>query len=92
MGITIASSCNSALNEAEKVGKTTFKLLQDIPEFKMTENEEMLREELLVLAQQALMNCPHFTAAGFFNVDYTMLYNILGSVTSYVVVIVQFNK
>lgn len=92
LGVIVAASCDYAIKEARGIGSSAYKILQDLPEAKLALNDDLLREELLILGQQATLKCPKFSAAGFFYVDFTMLYNILGSVTTYVVVIVQFNN
>lgn len=54
--------------------------------------DRALREQLYLLAQLSSQRCPSFSAAGFFKVDYSMLLALFGSVTSYVIVVIQFNK
>lgn len=88
-GVLLAASCDMATKEAQKISTISYKLLAELPK-----NPEMymVREELLILAQQSTTKSPYFSAAGFFNVDHTMLSTILGTFASYIVVIIQFNK
>lgn len=87
--VLLAVSCEKATKEAQNLGTISYKLLARIDR---TPETAHIREELFILAQQVTHRCPYFSAAGFFNVDYTMLFIILGSFTSYLVVIIQFNK
>lgn len=88
-GITLASNCDKVVKEARKTGAITYEILTNIPRGR---NTDILREEFSIIGKRVTTRCPKFTAAGFFNVDYTMVFTILGAFTSYIVVIVQINK
>lgn len=60
-----------------------------IPNSKIDQN---LKEELILFVQQANCRSPEFSAAGFFIVDFTLLKFIFGSLTSYVIISLQFLK
>lgn len=92
MGIVIAVTCEKTTREARRTATICYKLLLDVPPICSTMQERILKEELILLAQQATHQCPYFSAAGFFNVDYSMLFGLLGTVTSYVIVLIQINK
>lgn len=89
LSILLAVPCELAAKEAKYTGILSYKLLIQIPR---SSGNSAIREELNILIQQSTNRPPYFSAAGFFNVDYTMLLIILGSFTSYLVVIIQFNK
>lgn len=47
--------------------------------------------KLLFLAQQAANRCPQLSAANVFDVNISTLFALFGSITTYVVVVIQFN-
>ncbi|KAJ9599792.1 hypothetical protein L9F63_026359, partial [Diploptera punctata] len=49
-----------------------------------------IREELELFSLQISHQKIRFTACGFFPLDFTLLYSIIGAVTTYVVILVQF--
>ncbi|XP_023704213.2 putative gustatory receptor 28a [Cryptotermes secundus] len=49
-----------------------------------------LREELRLFSLQLLHRKVKFTACGFFPLDFTLLYSIVGAVTTYLVILIQF--
>ncbi|XP_023717531.1 putative gustatory receptor 28a isoform X3 [Cryptotermes secundus] len=49
-----------------------------------------LKEELQLFSLQLLHRKVHFTAFGFFPLDFTLLYSITGAVTTYLVILIQF--
>lgn len=55
-------------------------------------NIPAMREKLLILGEQATGRCPQFTAAGFFKVDFSMLFTFINLITTYIIVIVQFSQ
>lgn len=89
IGIILAASCDLATKEAKKTGYLCYKLTQEISGCSQSTG---IRDDLILFAQLATNQAPYFSAAGFFNVDYTMLLSIFGSVTAYIVVLIQFNK
>ncbi|KAI4457571.1 invertebrate gustatory receptor [Holotrichia oblita] len=91
LGILLASIANSTINEAQNTSNVSYKLLQYVPPSSNNIQDRELREDLLLLSEQSSLRTPCFTAAGFFNVDYTMLFTLLSSITSYLVVLIQFS-
>lgn len=87
----VAASCDSAAKEAYKTASIAYKLLARLP-INPTDAQEVLKEDLILLCNQSANRCPIFSAAGFFNVDLTMLSSIVASVTTYFIVIIQFIK
>ncbi|KAJ3664564.1 hypothetical protein Zmor_000121 [Zophobas morio] len=86
----LAKSCSNAVSESENILTVCFIWLNEIPTIPKTFKQQMLKEEILLLVQQVTTRKPKFSAAGFFPVDFTLLGFILGSVTSYTIVSVQF--
>nr|XP_022905524.1 gustatory receptor 68a-like [Onthophagus taurus] len=92
IGIFLTSVANSTVKEAKNTANVCYKLLTTISvQTSQKLDEKELRNDLLLLAEQIAMRSSHFTAAGFFNVDYTMLFTMLSTVTSYLVVLIQFS-
>ncbi|KAJ6634764.1 putative gustatory receptor 2a [Pseudolycoriella hygida] len=48
--------------------------------------------EMDLISLQLLHQRPYFTACGFFNIDMTLAYAIIGAVTTYLVILLQFNS
>lgn len=88
----VAASCDMAAKEAYKTASIAYKLLAKLPTSPSNVHEETLKEDLILLCNQSSNRCPVFSAAGFFNVDLTMLSSIVASVTTYFIVIIQFIK
>ncbi|KAK9869174.1 hypothetical protein WA026_002923 [Henosepilachna vigintioctopunctata] len=55
-----------------------------------TYEDELLSKCLSVLCHQAEIRMPQISASGFFNIDYKMLGMIMGTVTSTMVILLQF--
>lgn len=91
MVAVIAVTCDMTTKEAQRTAKVCYTLLLDIPAFSNNIQDRILKEELSLFAQHATHQCPYFSAAGFFTVDYSMLFVLLGTVTSYIIVLVQIN-
>ncbi|KAG5877478.1 hypothetical protein JTB14_029984 [Gonioctena quinquepunctata] len=68
--------------EASKTTTICYALLSDIPGAPTTEFEQILKEELLTIAQQLTIKKPVVSAAGFFEVNMGMMGFVLASVTS----------
>lgn len=77
-------------SEAMKTSSICYILLNDIPTIPKTERDQILKEELLLLAQQVNGHKPCVQASGFFYVNYSMIGFIVASITSYLIVSIQF--
>lgn len=84
--MTVAN-CSKATDEARYTADIIYTLLSEIPP-----SLRNLREELISFAHQATNNCPYFTAAGFFEINYQLLLGFAATITSYVIIILQINK
>lgn len=86
----LAVSCQQTCVEAHKTALISYKLLLELPMTEKTSPAHVLREEILLLTHEVEQRPCVFTAAGFFNVDCTMLLEIAASVASYVIIVLQF--
>lgn len=77
--------CDKANREIQRSATIAFELLPDIedsyPEFR----------KVFFLAQQASNRCPQLSAANVFDINISTLFALFGSITTYVVVVIQFN-
>lgn len=88
--ILLAYGCAGAISKSETIPKICFFWLNEIPTIPKSTREQLVKEELLLLIQQSTLRCPKFSAAGFFPVDFTLLGFIIGTVTSYIIISIQF--
>lgn len=86
--ILIIAPCEEATKEAQKTSYISYKLLNDMP---VCNKQQGMRDDLTLLAQQSYYHSPTFNAAGFYQINHTLLSCILASVTSYLIVLIQFN-
>lgn len=78
--------CDAANREVHKSATISFQMLPD-----MADTPTEVRK-LLFLAQQAANRCPQLSAANVFDVNISTLFALFGSITTYVVVVIQFNS
>ncbi|KAJ8921512.1 hypothetical protein NQ315_003130 [Exocentrus adspersus] len=81
----IIFSCDAVLREANKVLRNC-RLLQETAPLLTREMEELKRIENLVQNRR-----PKFTAANFFQINRSTLISIIGTTTTYMIVVLQFN-
>jgi gustatory receptor len=84
--ISVIAPCQSATTEAENTSVLVQKLLL-VRHF----NQDTVTE-LRLFSQQLLQRKMKFTAFGFLNLDYSLLFTILGGVTTYLVVAIQYKN
>lgn len=72
--------------EIYKTATICYELLLELPE----DSEDAMK--LLYLAQRASHRCPQLSAANVFDINISTLFKLLGSLTSYVIVLIQFSK
>jgi hypothetical protein len=82
--ISITAPCQSATNATENMAVLVQKLLlvQDFDEDTVT--------ELQMFSQQLLQRKMKFTAFGFLSLDHSLLFTILGGVTTFIVIAMQY--
>ncbi|CAG9857522.1 unnamed protein product [Phyllotreta striolata] len=89
ISVMLAVPCGNASNEARKTCLVSYKILlgfQGSSRFGRCKN---VKEELLLLAEHVRARNVRFST-GFFPVDYNVLFLILGSVATYLIIILQF--
>ncbi|XP_069698463.1 putative gustatory receptor 28a [Periplaneta americana] len=74
---------SSTIYQANRTAILVHKLLAKI-------RDSDIREELRLFSLQLLHRKVQFTACGFFPLDFTLLYSIVGAVTTYLVILIQF--
>ncbi|KDR17317.1 hypothetical protein L798_08519 [Zootermopsis nevadensis] len=84
--ISITAPCHSATTEAENTAVLVQKLLL-VPNF-----DHDTVAELQLFSQQLLQCKIKFTAFGFLILDYPLLFTIIGGVTTYLVIAMQYEK
>ncbi|KAJ4433311.1 hypothetical protein ANN_15570 [Periplaneta americana] len=84
--VSVTAPCQSAGNEVE----TTAVLVQKLLLVRRFDDETMA--ELQLFSQQLLQRKMKFTAFGFLNLDYSLLFTIIGGVTTYLVIAMQYKK
>lgn len=82
---------HSIYEEAKQTSLICYKILQEIRPKPFSNEQHQIRENLSFLAQEATLRATKISAAGFFEVDYTMVFLLFTSVTTYIVVLIQFN-
>lgn len=92
MAIAIVVTCDRTKRDAQRIATVCYKLLLGFPPICSSMQERILKKELILLAQRATHQCPYISAAGFFNVDYSIVFSFLGTITSYIIVLIQINK
>lgn len=86
--LLLVSSCDRTVREAGRISFMCYKLLYESSPF---DRKTFSRYDITLLAMQSSATAVCFSAAGFFSMDYTTLFTLIGFVTSYLVVLIQFN-
>lgn len=89
-GVLIATSCEKATKEANLTACICYRILSKLPS--SSKKLKPIRKDVLLLAHQTSNLVPYFNAWGFFKINHTMISKILGSVATYIIVLIQFNK
>ncbi|XP_053673561.1 gustatory receptor for bitter taste 66a-like [Anopheles nili] len=82
--LRICSVCNSAKNEAQKIGSLVHGLGWKTH---CTDTRSLVRILSLQLQQQRI----EFTAGGLFTIDHGLMFNIVGSLATYLLILIQFD-
>jgi gustatory receptor len=82
--ISITAPCQSATNEVENTATLVQKLLL-VQHF-----DQNTVAELQLFSLQLLQRKVKFTAFGFLSLDYSLLFSIIGGVTTFIVIAMQF--
>ncbi|KAJ3637021.1 hypothetical protein MTP99_000510 [Tenebrio molitor] len=76
----ICDVCYSTIEEVNKMGV----LIHQIE----TENQDMI-DEIEMFSLQIANEKVEFSAAGFFPINYTLIFSIIGGVTTYIIILIQ---
>ena len=79
--LIVVSICSAVSRTANHTAVLVHKLMLQKPE---------VMAELQVFSQQLLHRKLHFTACGFFRLDFTLLYSLVGAVTTYIIILLQY--
>ncbi|KAJ8918639.1 hypothetical protein NQ315_013145 [Exocentrus adspersus] len=82
----VALSCDLTNYEGKKIIKLCYNL-----EEKFSMNSP-IRHELLELAEQAKFFAPRFVSVGLFDIKRKMLLSMMTTITTYIIVIIQYNN
>jgi hypothetical protein len=83
--IAVTACCHAASDQANHAAALVQKLLVVQSLYPET------TAELQLFSQQLLHRKLHFSACGFFPIDFTLLYSMAGSVTTYLIILLQYN-
>jgi hypothetical protein len=83
--IALTASCHGASEQANRAAVLVHKLLVVQSLYPET------RAELQLFSEQLLHHKVRFSACGFFPIDFTLLYSMAGSVTTYIIILLQYN-
>jgi gustatory receptor len=81
--LSITASCFAAGNEARRTGTVVHKLLL---------SQTLLRDtstELRLFSAQLLSNKVEFSAGGFFPINLSLVYSMVGAATTYIIILIQ---
>lgn len=84
--IYVALSCDFAHYEGNRIIKLCYNLGENFP------LKSPIRDELLELAEQAKYFSPKFISVGLFNINRRILLSMVTTITTYVIIIIQFNN
>ncbi|XP_058447184.1 putative gustatory receptor 28b [Malaya genurostris] len=82
--LKIVIVCSLAKNENEKIAANVHKLMN------VNSYDDEIVKQLANLSMQLTHRKVMFTAYGFFNLDFTLLFTLIGAATTYLVILVQF--
>ncbi|KAL9702578.1 hypothetical protein quinque_006096 [Culex quinquefasciatus] len=82
--VKIVFVSNKAVKENEKIAVNVHKLMN------VNKYDEDLTKQLAQLSLQLTHRKVSFTAHGFFKLDFTLLFTLVGAATTYLVILVQF--
>ncbi|XP_044264710.1 uncharacterized protein LOC123011372 [Tribolium madens] len=91
-GIMITKACVSTSNLIQRTPNICYKLLSNISIFPKSSNDQLLRKELILFAEQLSQRQVMFQVGGFLNINYGTLYSLFGSTAMNVIILLQFQK
>nr|AWT23295.1 GR2 [Hycleus cichorii] len=78
--VYICNTCYTTIEEANKSGELIHQIDTNDPE---------IRDEIEMFSLQIINEQVEFNAAGFFPIDYTLVFSIIGGVTTYIIILIQ---
>ncbi|XP_068896176.1 putative gustatory receptor 28b, partial [Tenebrio molitor] len=81
----VAVACHFASEEAEEVGRKVHKVL-------IRNDNEEVEEKLLAFSKQIMHSKFRFTLCGLFNIDASLLFNMIGSSATFIIIMIQFQE
>ena len=87
----LSYSCNGIKSETRNTLVICHKLIRNLRSSSGNVRSKMLAEELHVLARKLHVTSPHISAAGFFDMDYTIILGLISCITTYLLVFIQMN-
>lgn len=88
--VILTGKCSSTADEAIRSGTIANTVLSETQKDTVNNNERLCRKQLQLLVQRISYDRPHFSAAGFFTVDYSVICTTFGIITSYFIIFLQF--
>lgn len=82
--MAVTASCHSASQHANRSAAVVHKLLV------VQSPQPETTAELELFSRQLLHRKCHFSACGFFPIDLTLLYSMAGSITTYIIILLQY--
>ncbi|XP_044261376.1 gustatory and pheromone receptor 39a-like [Tribolium madens] len=79
--LTLILLCDSVLKEVQTTILLAYKIRQ----------HALIKEDISEFINVLLNNYPEFTAAGFFSISKTTIFHVIGNLTTFFIVIIQFN-
>ncbi|XP_055590220.1 putative gustatory receptor 28b [Uranotaenia lowii] len=80
----ICNVCNAAKNESKQIGCLIHALA-------LSTRNQSAKSSIKLFSLQLLQQKVEFTACGLFNIDHVLVFNIIGSVTTYILILLQFD-
>lgn len=87
VGFFVFSSADKVFFEIKRTPIICYSIIDGWLPF---DEDHVLVPELEKFAQQVTNSHPEITAAGFFAVDYAIFFALIGSLSSYLIVLIQF--
>ncbi|CAH1380350.1 unnamed protein product [Tenebrio molitor] len=84
---TVIAICDLILKEAEDILTTSYTLRRNAKSLSPKD-----KEHLKHFTKMILQNFPKFSAARFFNIDRSTILNMLGTVTTFFIILIQFRS
>lgn len=83
-------SCSLTSREGNFTSTLCYKLMLSVPNDQSYELN-LLKEELFQIALQVEQRSPTFYAGGFFVVDNTLFYSVIGTILMNIIILIQFD-